>query len=390
MKKIIFVMDSLRIGGIQSAFINMLNAFDYTKYEVSVFFFHLDKKDIERIPKQVTVLERNIILDIMGKTAEEAKRCGILQYICRKFFAGLCLMFGADLIYSVIFCFMKRKEGYDCAISYTNNITKRGVYFGQNKYTLEKIEAKCKVTWLHVDYEAMNMNCKVNNREYEGFDMIVHVSEAVMEKFVNCIPKLKENSTVIYNIIDEKRISILAKQECQVVLKEDFFNIVTVGRLDENKSMISCVRLAEMLMKKNVKFNWWILGDGPQYLLLEKKIVEYNLEETVHLMGYIENPACIVSKCDLFVSVSKSESYGLAIAEALCLGTPVIVKEYPAVHEVIKDNGIIVKTEVEMFQKILELYKSDIAYDDIKKRTALVCTDGENMKKLYELIDVKS
>ena len=54
----------------------------------------------------------------------------------------------------------------------------------------------------------------------------------------------------------------------------------------------------------------------------------------VRLLGNQNNPYPYIKRADSFISAATSESYGLAIQEALVLGVPVITTECPAVKEV--------------------------------------------------------
>ena len=55
MKKVLFGINSLHIGGIQTALINLLQALDYSKYDVTVQLFHYEEEYLDLIPKSVKV-----------------------------------------------------------------------------------------------------------------------------------------------------------------------------------------------------------------------------------------------------------------------------------------------------------------------------------------------
>jgi glycosyltransferase involved in cell wall biosynthesis len=341
MIKLLIVSDSLRVGGIQRSLENLLNVIDYQKYEVTLFLFHYEAEYINKINKNVKVLSGNILLSIANTTSLEARKKGRLYFVIRKIFALFCLVLGSNLVYKFMNLFETKKVGYDVAISFSNNIDNRSVYFGSNKFVLEKTKANRKITWLHVDYKEMNLNNVFNRREYEKFDSIVHVSYAVEKSFLAYFPEMKNRSKVIYNAVPVSQIERLSEEIN--VKKSAHFTIVSVGRLDENKSPLSYIHVARYLKEMKIDFHWTIIGDGPKKTELLINIEESQLSENITFLGEVKNPYPYMKNADLFVSASKSESFGLAIAEALALETPVVVRYFPAIEELVTNNinGII-------------------------------------------------
>ena len=321
MKKILIGIDSLRIGGIQTALLNMLHEMDTDNYEITVKLFHYQDDYNALLPDNIKIEKSSAVLDTMNLTAAEAKTKGIIIYAFRKLLALACRVFGANFVYSVILRKEKANDEYDIAISYTNNGNGKSVYYGMNKYILERVKAKQKFAWVHVDYEALNMNTPQNNAEYNRFDKIVHVSQATQNKFLIYNPTLKDKCTVIYNFINPNRLRQLAG----VVQEHEIFTIVSVGRFDANKNMSACVSIGAELKKLNISFKWVMVGDGPEYGYIQSKIAESELQESFVLVGSQKNPYTYIANADLYVSTSKTESFGLTNYEAISLGIPALV-----------------------------------------------------------------
>lgn len=55
-KKILFVLDSLRIGGAEKSLITLLSLLDYEKYEVDLQLFSYDGAFMQWIPQEVNIL----------------------------------------------------------------------------------------------------------------------------------------------------------------------------------------------------------------------------------------------------------------------------------------------------------------------------------------------
>lgn len=390
MVKLLIVSDSLRVGGIQRSLENLLDIIDYNKYDVTLFLFHSDSELNKKINKNVKVVGSNKMLKIANMLPKEARQKGLLYFIIRKIIAGLCAVWGANLVYKFMFMFEAKKFDYDAAISFSNNINNRSVYFGVNKFILEKTVANRKITWLHVDFEKMNMDNAINRKEYERFDTIVHVSHAVKKTFLNFYPELKEKCKVVYNTIPVDKIKILSIEFDTQKLAH--LSLVSVGRLDKNKSPKSYIKVARCLKKNKIDFHWWIIGDGPEKSELWADIQNNHLTDNFTLLGEINNPYPYIKNADLFVSASNSESFGLAIAEALCLKTPVVARYYPALEELIisKINGIISYGDDEsLANSVLNLLNDFELYKKIKKNSNLTISKKMVSKQFNNLMELE-
>lgn len=85
----------------------------------------------------------------------------------------------------------------------------------------------------------------------------------------------------------------------------------------------------------------YFAGEGPNYLSLQRKVDELNLQEAVIFLGVLSAGQMrdFYKKMDVIVLPSLYESFGLVFIEALSLGTPVIVStEFGALNFVDKDS----------------------------------------------------
>ncbi|HWW74534.1 MAG TPA: glycosyltransferase family 4 protein, partial [Pyrinomonadaceae bacterium] len=80
--------------------------------------------------------------------------------------------------------------------------------------------------------------------------------------------------------------------------------------------------------------------DGSYRARLECLIAELKLEGRAHLLGQIDEdevPALLAS-LDLFVSASRTESFGMAMVEALACGVPVVATATEGAREIVEDG----------------------------------------------------
>lgn len=74
------------------------------------------------------------------------------------------------------------------------------------------------------------------------------------------------------------------------------------------------------------------------YKHLEQLVIESGLEERFRFLGWVEDAEKLLSAIDVFVSASETESFGLAIAEAMAAGTAVVATATEGASEVIDDR----------------------------------------------------
>ena len=80
MKKIIlFIMESLRVGGAEKSLITILNLIDYKKYDVDLFLFCHGGEIFDMIPKEVNLLPKDRIYKIFS----ENRKVSFIKYFFR-------------------------------------------------------------------------------------------------------------------------------------------------------------------------------------------------------------------------------------------------------------------------------------------------------------------
>lgn len=133
------------------------------------------------------------------------------------------------------------------------------------------------------------------------------------------------NHIPIYNVIkDDLSIERMQEDASHKWLNNPDQNIlIAAGRLAPWKGFDSLIKaMPDVLNKKNVKLI--ILGDGPMKDELDDLIKKLNLQNTVDLPGYVNNPLSFYAKADIFVLSSLVEGLPNVLVEAMMCGcTPV-------------------------------------------------------------------
>ncbi|KAM0687198.1 hypothetical protein COBT_001563 [Conglomerata obtusa] len=135
--------------------------------------------------------------------------------------------------------------------------------------------------------------------------------------------------------------------------------IVVMSRLVSRKGIDILIKVIPILFLdiKNIKII--IAGDGPKRDELEQMIDSYNLKDKVKLIGEVEhkNVGNILRYGDIFLNVSLTEAFCMAILEAAACGLEVVSTNVGGICEVMPDSMIIL-TSIEENEIIKGIKKS--------------------------------
>ena len=394
-KKILFVMESLGIGGAEKSLVTLLSQIDYSKYEVDIFLFNKEGAFMELLPEEVNIL--NVPKDFeyfISSTKKSLKylinnkkvkllllkiiELGILSF--NKFILGKEYI-GWKYIRNSIKSLDKK---YDVAIGF---LEKKSIYF-----ITDKVKSKKKIGWIHVDYSKIEHNHKKDLHYFEQIDYIVTVSEhcryVLRKEFPTCESKIK----VIKNMISPKLIKNLSNQKVKFdkEFDRDSFMICTVCRITPQKGIINAVNCCEKLVNRGLKFKWIIVGDGSSRSEIQKVIDQKKLNQVIKMIGARSNPYPYIKACDLYVQPSLYEGFGITVAEAKVLCKAIIVSNIPEFTEQIINGktGLVYKNIDDMSDKIENLITNDKERIKLERELMKINMDNLNeIEKLQELFE---
>ena len=99
---------------------------------------------------------------------------------------------------------------------------------------------------------------------------------------------------------------------------------VTCGRLHHVKGYDILLRAMRLVLDAGVRAELSIGGDGPERAALVSLAQELRLEKEVQFVGWIDDVSAFLDRHDVFVLSSRSESFGIALLEAMARGLPMI------------------------------------------------------------------
>jgi glycosyltransferase involved in cell wall biosynthesis len=177
-------------------------------------------------------------------------------------------------------------------------------------------------------------------RSFLLYDKVVFVSHATMNNYIKLYytgKQKKQDLKVIYNAIDFSKINKLSLEPLQWEMEQCPVFAVAV-RFSIEKRIDRVVSAAKRLKDEGYKFRVVIMGDGPFFDEIKRKIAELSLTGEISLMGYTANPYPCIKASDWLVCSSEKESFSLVIIESVYLGTPVITTDCGGPTE-ISGNG---------------------------------------------------
>lgn len=339
MKRVLFLIESLSGGGAEKVLVTLLNNIDRNKFDICL----------------CTIVDTGINRDFLNK---DIKRVSIISEPKSNFFSKLNYWVKYQLVYRLLPLNWVYKlwipQNYDVEVAFVEGFTTKLLASSTNR------NAK-KIAWVHTDLvnnhwiDSIYSTIDEEKISYESYDKVVAVSESAnvsLQKLYNL-----SNVLTLYNPIDSNKIqqqnSLLPSNAPRNGLK-----LITTGRLVPQKGYDRLLGVLNKLMELNLDFHLTILGEGDERNNLQSLIEQYDLNNSVSMPGFIENPYALMHDADLFVCSSRSEGYSTAVTEALILGLPVITTECSGMRELLGDceYGLITDNDEEsLFNGLCEL-----------------------------------
>jgi glycosyltransferase involved in cell wall biosynthesis len=105
-------------------------------------------------------------------------------------------------------------------------------------------------------------------------------------------------------------------------------DLVLATRLHPVKQLDHVLRAVALVNRSRPRMSVAIWGTGPERARLAHLVTTLGLDGVVQLRGHTEDPASALASGRLSVSTSRGEGFGLAVAESLAQGTPVVSYDY--------------------------------------------------------------
>lgn len=310
MKKLVFITNQFKTGGVESVFINIA---DYiAPLQVYLLPLHscFDKELLNSLPKNVNVIQ--------SKKTIKRNIFGIIQI----------LLYSKELKENSIF-------GDAVIINFSDTLSTLLLsYFLAGTKT---------ISWIHCNPKEL---LKSKTHKFYIYLLskcqnLVFICKSQMEYFYS-LSAYKKNSKdkaiVVTNFINIERITNFFKYT-NINIESKYF--LMVARLDERSKDFFTVLKAYSLLDTKIKEQYKLVfaGDGPERNKVEKYIEEFELKKYVVLLGNVINPYKYMKNCSIYIHSSKSEGFSLVLLEALSCYCNIVASDCFVGPKEILDNG---------------------------------------------------
>lgn len=345
-KRILFVMNSLTVGGAEKSLISLLETIDYDCYTVDLFLFKHEGLFLSNLPSQVNLLDEQPEYRYFDMDVQAAMKNCLRRYKPQLAFARL----RAGFVFRSnrnraqkeqrVWKFKKRvfdrlPQHYDVAIGY---LELSPIYF-----IIDKVSASKKIGWIHTHYERAGMDATLDHPYFRKLDHIVSVSEECSKVLKQQFHEEKNRISTIQNIVSPRLIYRMAASPAPKLTsylspeknesKKEFI-LMTVARLQREKGIDLAIEACKQLIDRSYRVRWFVLGGGSETMqaVTRAHIQQLGLENHFILLGETDNPYAYVRQADVYVQPSRYEGKSIALDEAKILGKPIVATRFQTVY----------------------------------------------------------
>lgn len=366
-KRIFISMHYLELGGAEISLIGLLQALDYSRYDVDLFLHRHQGELMHFIPKEVNLLPEITAYACIESPMKEALlkgQCGVAWgRLKAKWRAKRYQPKDASLPQNAIFQYIAQEvEPYLPLLEYYGEYDLAISFLQPHNYVLSKVKAKKKACWIHTDYTKVEFDTKVELPVWSAFDHIVSISPDVTKTFLQVFPSLESKIVEIENILSSEFVRKRAEEidvAGEMPKEKGRVNLLSVGRFSDAKNYDNVPDICRLInlnanINKETKLivRWFLIGYGDDRLI-RQKIHEAGMEDNVILLGKRTNPYPYMKACDIYAQPSRYEGKSVTVREAQMLCKPVVITNYATAKSQIQDgvDGVIVPMDNEACAK---------------------------------------
>ena len=349
-----FFIPSLRGGGAERMFANLVNGFSYRDFKVDLILAQKEGPYLKDISKKVNIVDL--------KSSRVLKSLfPLVKYLRKKKPDILITTLDHVNIISIIAKIISRSP--------VKLIIRQAIYYKLSS-------ARIKIF--------------LESILYKKADKIIAISKGVKNSLRETMKIPEQKIKVIYNPVFAPSIIEKSKKE----VNHPYFRnkqdkvILGAGRLSRQKDFSTLIRAFNKLRKIR-KVRLIILGEGDSRKELEGLIKLLDLEESVSLPGFVKNPYAYMSKSDVFVLSSKLEGFGNVLVEAMACGVSIVSTNCQSGPYEILDGGkygkLVPVGDVEKLSKAIAESLRDPTDKDILRNRAKVFSVESAVNKYQKI-----
>ena len=334
MKKILFLIRSLNVGGAERQLLTLVDSLDKTSFDPVIVMFYPGGTLMPEFEK------RGLRVVAAGKS----RRWDILSFLSNL----------AKII---------RAEKPDILVAYLVAANLLALIF-RGFWKVPYVITSIRHSFLRkedYDWTASLMYWLEDHLSFRADRVIVNSFVGARQAEARGIPESK--IVVIPNGIDTDRFSPSADLRAETRLKLGYSptDMVTgmVGRLDPVKDHSTFIKSSKMLAEKFPNIRFMIVGDGSvEYSdRIRAEILQAGLNTVFQILPAERNPVPVYNALDICVSASVGEGFSNVIAEAMSCEVPCVVTDVGDSGMIVGETGRVVPVGVpeQIAQAVAEL-----------------------------------
>lgn len=297
MSSILFIVDDLGKGGAEKVTADLANTLADLGHSVTLAVLN-GSKDTQAIKSHVQYIDLNISPSFAFGKLWKAKKLSPIE---------------ENRIEQLI-----NQQRYDLIILGFHN----GYYLGHYLKQTQNVWY-----WIHGELLEYRPSANIFKRIKENIRQIKH--QAKFKRLfhqknlitVNQDLKLKYQSLLPNSQIRHIANGVSITQKNMTSSLDKIWDVIFVGRLVAIKQIDHAITA---FAQSGLKGRMAIVGEGPQKQELMALVQKLNIEDRVDFLGWADDPYPYIQQSKALILTSYYESFGLVLAESLCLGTPVI------------------------------------------------------------------
>jgi len=375
MKKILFIITHLELGGAQKQLLSFVKKLDRKKY--SIYLCAGDRGYLKNEFMSFSPLETNLIAELIR---------GINPFY--------------DFIAFIKLYFYIRKNKFDIVHTHSPKASILGrwaAYLAGVKNIIYTVHGwpfhrfmNPLLYWLYVFLEKITAGITKK--------IIVVSSEGLSEGIKRVLPFSDKFAIIHYGVNIKWVDSIFLKRKSNFSFDN---SIVNISCLKPQKGLVYFLEAARVILNKRTDVKFSIVGEGPLRKSIDREITKGKLTKHVSLDGWISDLSGVFSRASILVITSLWEGLPLAVIEAVTSGVPVVATDTGGILDILNNhnNGVIikckdVKTTADAVLAILDNYSqwSKKALDAREKLNLIYWSDERMVsqtEKIYQEVLTK-
>ncbi len=197
-------------------------------------------------------------------------------------------------------------------------------------------------------------------------DCIVANSKVTAESVLDVERLPRRKIRIAYNGIDAVRFAgldcdrVVARRQLEIA--DDELLVGNISCFRAVKGIPQFVDAARLVLEKDPQMRFVIVGGGPQYDDIAKRIAGYGLTDRIRLAGAQENVLPYLAAMDIGVLSSLAEGFSNSLLEYMASGLPIVATDVGGNREALDGTGILVSPNdpAALAQAILQLRSPEL------------------------------